>query len=70
MRRDVEHLQSRMSKIEGSGELSQHLLNIVNDKSIPLDKEEKKMSTEFSPPADKKTGEKKDEDEDEGNEKK
>ncbi|KAL8663143.1 MAG: hypothetical protein Q9168_008141 [Polycauliona sp. 1 TL-2023] len=34
MIRDIEHLQSRMSKLEGSAALSQHLLSIVQNKPV------------------------------------
>lgn len=36
---DMEFLQSRMSKLEGSAELSQHLLQIANTKHIAQEAE-------------------------------
>ncbi|KAI4139861.1 MAG: hypothetical protein L6R39_006074 [Caloplaca ligustica] len=63
MVRDVEFLQSRMSKLEGSAELGQYLLQIVNNKPIALEAE-KKQEPQFgldvpdgnSPPAEKSEG--------------
>lgn len=45
--RDVEFLQSRMSKLEGSVELSHYLLTVVNNKSVPQEPEKKQ---ETDPP--------------------
>ncbi|KAL9588971.1 MAG: hypothetical protein Q9203_002221 [Teloschistes exilis] len=47
MMRDVEFLQSRMSKLEGSVELSHYLLTVVNNKTVAQDPEKKQ---ETDPP--------------------
>lgn len=41
MMRDVEFLQSRMSKLEGSVELSHYLITVVNNKAVAQEAEKK-----------------------------
>lgn len=43
---DIEFLRSRMSKVEGSGELSQYLLQVVNDKPVAQEVEKKEEGAE------------------------
>ncbi|KAI4171627.1 MAG: hypothetical protein LQ343_004105 [Gyalolechia ehrenbergii] len=43
---DIEFLQSRMSKLEGSGELSQYLLQVVNGKPVAQQLEKKQEEAE------------------------
>ena len=47
MVRDIEFLQSRMSKLEGSAEFSQDILGIVNNKPVA---QEKDISPPFAEP--------------------
>lgn len=44
---DIGFLQSRMSKLEGSGELSQYLLQVVNEKSVAQEMEKKEEGAEL-----------------------
>ena len=43
---DIEFLQSRMSKLEGSATLSQHLLSIVQNKLVAQEPDESASSVE------------------------
>ena len=46
MQQDVEHLQSKLSKIEGSKELTDKLLEIVQSKTITTTPEEPEKEKE------------------------
>ncbi|KAL9579530.1 MAG: hypothetical protein Q9212_005057 [Teloschistes hypoglaucus] len=50
MIRDVEFLQSRMSKLEGSVELSHYLLTVVNNKAVAQEPEKKKLESDLTKP--------------------
>ncbi|KAI4131363.1 MAG: hypothetical protein LQ338_001248 [Usnochroma carphineum] len=55
MLHDIEFLQSRMSKLDGSDELSQHLIRIVNNKHTAQQAETKQEQplTDVKPPTEK-----------------
>jgi hypothetical protein len=56
MQNDIEHLQTKLSKIEGSKELTAKLLEIVNAKSIATTTTEPEKAESASDKSDQEKG--------------